>query len=374
MKNGSSKDLAHTAKRNKLITLKQMRSVIITILFLVFSNAAQSQHNYVVEVHKGTELLHIINYLGGVYSPAVQNSSYQKAVDEWFVHFKDHPVVEVAKKLPYNDFVDLGWCIQFPDYSITFPEKYGYFDQIVDENILIDYLTLCAEFARASDFMGFFASQKDNYSKWENQFQTKLQEEKPLQTLENFYQAPLGQKIFFSISPIGVVLRANIFQEAISPENKIYAPVIIPFDKRYIDNESKEPNFEYSKESLNNNVWHEVSHLYWEQLNAPYRNEILALKYSDLLSENFKTFESEAQNTYYYIHEIISDAVTIFLKEKYIGIEEAEEHLALNESYGSPLYRKVVNLIENEYWDDREKINFQEFIPRIIALIKDEGQ
>jgi len=351
-----------------------MRSVIITILFLVFTNAAQSQHNHVVEVHKGTELLHIINYLAGVYSPAVQNSSYRKAVDEWFVSVKDHPVVEVAKKLPYNDFVDLGWCIQFPDYSIVFPEKYGYFNQIVDKKLLIDYLTLSAKFAKDSDFMGFWSTQKNNYSKWENQFLTRLQEEKPLQVLENFYRVPLKQKIYFSISPIGVVLRANIFQEAISPENKIYAPVIIPFDNRFIDNESKEPNFEYSKGALNNNVWHEVSHLYWEHLNALYRNDILALKYSDSLSESFKTFEREEQNTYYYIHEIISDAVTIFLKKKYIGIEEAEEHLVLNESYGSPLYRKVVNLIENEYWDDREKINFQEFIPRIIALIKGEGQ
>ncbi|WP_176146110.1 DUF4932 domain-containing protein [Parapedobacter luteus] len=327
-----------------------------------------------VEVHKGTELLHIINYLAGVYSPAVQNSSYRKAVDEWFVNFKDHPVLDVARKLPYNDFVDLGWCIQFPDYSITFPEKYGYFDQIVDKNLLANYLTLSTEFAKASDFMSFFDSQEDNYSKWENQFLTRLREEKPLQALGNFYQIPLRQKIYFSISPMGVVLRANIFQAEISPENKIYAPVIIPFDNRFIDNESKEPNFKYSRVSLNNNVWHEVSHLYWEYLNAPYRDEILALKYADSLSINFKTFESDAQNTYSYIHEIIADAVTIFLKKKYIGVEEAEEHLSLNESYGSPLYRKVVNLIENEYWDNREKINFQEFTPQIIALIKEEGQ
>jgi len=351
-----------------------MRSAIVTILFFVFANAAHSQHNYVVEVHKGTELLHIINYLAGVYSPAVQNSSYREALDEWFVNFKNHPVIDVAKKLPYNDFADLGWCIQFPDYSITFPEKYGYFDQIVDKHLLIDYLTLSADFAKASDFMGFFSSQKDNYSKWENQFFNTLQEEKPLQVLENFYQVPLKQKIHFSISPIGVVLRANIFQEEISPENKNYAPVIIPFDNRFIDKDSKEPNFEYSKVSLNNNVWHEVSHLYWEYLNAPYRNEILALNYADSLSINFKTFESERQNTYYFIHEIIADAVTIFLKKKYIGKNEAEEHLTLNESYGSPLYRKLVNLIEDKYWDDREQVNFQKFIPRIIALIEEEGQ
>lgn len=330
---------------------------------------SSGQENYIVEVHKGTELLHIVNYLAGVYVPAERSSSYVKAVDDWFSKYRTHPAVEFAKKLPYNDFSDLGWCVNFPSLEVTYPDKYGYFGDIIDKKVLKEYLRLSAGFAKTSKFADFYQSQQNNYTKWESQFKSALQEQKPLEKLADFYQHHLEQKIYFSISPMGVVLRANIYQEDISPENKEYAPVIIPFDNRFTGDDYSEPNFAFEKTALNNNVWHEVSHLFWEELNEPFREEIMALTYEDSLSVNFKTFKNENQNRYFFIHEIVADAVTIFLKMKYIGNEQAMTHLKINESYGSPLYREIVELIEAEYWENRKAVRFREFIPQIVQLI-----
>ena len=348
---------------------KRFKIFLCVCLFSTAPLTLLGQENYVVEVHKGTELLHIVNYLADVYVPAERNSSYVKAVDDWFSKYKTHPAVELAKKLPYNDFSDLGWCINFPSLEVRYPDKYGYFGDIIDKKILREYLQLSADFAETSKFSAFYQSQHNNYTKWESQFKSALQEQKPLEKLADFYQHDLEQKIYFSISPMGVVLRANIYQEVISPENKRYAPVIIPFDNRFTDEDCFEPNFAYENIALKNNVWHEVSHLFWEELNEPFRKEIMSLTYQDSLSVNFKTFKNESQNRYFFIHEIVADAVTIFLKKKYIGNKQAMDHLKINESYGSPLYREIVEVIEAKYWENRKSVNFQKFIPQIAELI-----
>lgn len=343
----------------------------IMMLFLVsgFMSVANAQQHE-VKVHAGTELLHIINYLAGVYLPAVDKSTYLEDVNQWFGKHKNHPAVQHASALPYNDFVDLGWCIEIPSMKIVYPEDYGYFSLLKSEEYLDKYLELCRQFAIDTDFWHFFQQQKPNYEKWEKQFTSAIEREKPLSSLYDFYQIPLDKTFFFSISPMGVVLRANIYQEKISPSNSHFAPIIIPYDLRYVQKESDEPSFVYDRLSLNNNVWHEASHIYWEELNDPYEKQLFSLNYQDSLSRQIKTFEDDQLNLYFYVHEVISDGIAIFLKKKLISEDEAEKHLLINEQAGSPLYRQIVNLFDRVYWQDRKDRNFQDFIPEIIDLMK----
>ena len=88
-----------------------MKQIIVWIAMVFFCNSSQSQ-NYRIEVHPGTELLHIINYYAGVYKPAVAQSAYLKDVHQYFDKYRNHPAVKFAAHLKFNDFVDLGWCME----------------------------------------------------------------------------------------------------------------------------------------------------------------------------------------------------------------------------------------------------------------------
>jgi hypothetical protein len=171
-----------------------------------------------------------------------------------------------------------------------------------------------------------------------------------------------------------VVLRANIQSEVINPKYGKYAPIIIPYDLRYVDNkqvtDDEEPSFDFNH-TISNNIWHEVSHVYWEELCRPYKKEILALAYRDALSQKFQPFSDRQLSFYFFLHEVMADAVAIFLKKVYEGQSAAEAHLKMNEEAGSPLYRKMVRQFEQKYWPRRETRHFQAFVPHILKMIKE---
>jgi len=324
-------------------------------------------------VHPGTELLHVVNYLAGVYQPTARQSSYLDAVETWFGKYREHPAVVHAAALPYNDFTDLGWCFDFPDNELKIPDGYGYLDKIMDREYLERYLILSREFAEKSDFWAFYQEQEPNYRIWEKEFADGLEREQPLAALRYFYRADLGKTIYFSIAPMGATLKVNLFLEEINPEFSQYAPIIVPFDRAYVDEQTETPNFAYNRKSLNHAVWHEASHLYWEVLVAPFRQRLLNLDYEDALSVNFNTFADKGMDTYFFIHEVVADGVAILLKRKFSGIDEADAHLAINEGMGSPLYREMVELLDWEYYPNREEQNFREFIPHLIEMIENKN-
>lgn len=328
---------------------------------------------YEVKVHSGTELLHIVNYLAGVNQPLVKQSSYLDDVEEWFERYRDHPAVHHAMKLPYNDFSDLGWCFEGEKMDLSIPKSYGYFEHLMTKPYLEEYLKLSHQFAEDSRFREFFQEQQPNYQKWEKQFTVALERDTPLQELHDFYSVSFDKVIYFSISPMGTSLKANLFMDEINPTFKNYAPIIIPFDSNFIDDKKSEPNFYYHKKALTNSVWHEVSHLYWEEINGAYREKIKRLSYQDDYTSNFNTFEDEELNTYFFVHELVADGVAIFLKKEFLNEALAEEHLKINERIGAHLFRDFVDLIENEYFDNRDNHNFQDFIPQLIKMIEDKS-
>jgi len=348
-------------------------------IFLIFQNTfllplpINDDNQFEVKVHPGTELLHIVNYLAGVNQPLVKRSSYLDDVDEWFESYRDHPAVLHAMKLPYNDFSDLGWCFEGEKMDLSIPEKYGYFEDLKTRTYLEEYLKLSYQFAEESKFLEFFQEQQPNYKKWEKQFTDALERDSPLKALHDFYSVSFDKVIFFSISPMGTSLKANLFMEEINPTFKNYAPIIIPFDSNFIDDKEHEPNFYYHKKAITNSVWHEVSHLYWEEINGNYRDEIRKLSYQDDYTSNFNTFEDEELNTYFFVHELVADGVAIFLKKQFMDEALAEDHLKINERIGAHLFRDFVDLIEKEYYDNRDDQNFQDFIPQLIKMIEDKN-
>lgn len=355
--------------------MRNKKYLLALILSLFSFGLCLGQGKEIVEVHPGTELLHIVNYLAKVYHPPVSKSTYIKDIHQWFGKHKTHKAVLFASHLKFNDFVDLGWCLEFPSLELRKPTDLGYFDQFHSRDTLLTYIDLCRQFAADTDYWQFYQKHKPDYDRWTNEFKQALLRDKPLEKLQDFYQQSLTKTFYFSISPIGVVLRANVQAEKINPTYGHLAPIIIPFDGRYLDkqaapSDSTRPSFAYTPSTMSNNVWHEASHIYWEELNKPYRKLISQLSYSDSLSKQFTPFGDSKLNFYFYLHEVIADGVAIYLKKIYLGKEAYLSHLQINENAGGMLYSALVKLFEDKYWKTRKDRNFQNFIPDILSMIK----
>lgn len=70
--------------------------------------------------------------------------------------------------------------------------------------------------------------------------------------------------------------------------------------------------------------------------------------------------------------KIILSIFLIFQSSFLLDYALAEDHLKINERIGAHLFRDFVDLIEKEYYDNRDDQNFQDFIPQLIEMIEDK--
>ncbi|MDR7194639.1 DUF5694 domain-containing protein [Luteimonas terrae] len=335
---------------------------------------ASASIRYEVGVHPGTELLHVINYLARVYGPPVKDYDYRRAVDAWFGHLREHPAVVHARTLPYNDFVELGWAFEWPGPVLVPPEGFAHLTPIKGEEWLHEYLRLAADFAVASDFAGFFEAHQPDYARWTEQFRTRLAQVDPLTELADFYGSGLDKTLYFSISPLGVVLKANIVIDEVAPRHAHYGPILIPFDPRFLaEGDTDAARFDYLDEPLANAVWHEATHIALEQFASGQRDVLLDIRYADAFSRQFELFDDPRLNTYFFVHEVLSDAVAIALKGQRFGAASAETHLELNEAMGGTLYRPVVEHLQRAYVPHRAQRDFRAHLPALAAFISRTG-
>ncbi|TDK23782.1 DUF4932 domain-containing protein [Luteimonas aestuarii] len=326
--------------------------------------------DYVVAVHPGTELLHVINYLARVYGPPVRDYDYRRAVDAWFGHLREHPAVVHARTLPYNDFAELGWALEFPGPTLVEPEGFGHLGLIKDEAYLREYLRLAVAFARDADFSGFFAAHEADYARWVAEFERRMREADPLPQLADFYGTGLDKTLYFSISPLGVVLKANIVVDAVAPRHAGYGPILVPFDPRFLPEEPTDTaRFDYADEPLANAVWHEATHIALEQFAEGQREVLMDIDYADDFSRRFQVFDDPRLDTYFFVHEVLADAVAIHLKGERFGAESAETHLAQNEAMGGTLYRPVVAHLRDAYAPGRHERDFRAYLPALAGFI-----
>ncbi|NYZ61938.1 hypothetical protein [Luteimonas deserti] len=340
------------------------------------SRPAPPPIRHVVAVHRGTELLHIINYLARVYGPPVRDYDYRNEVDAWFGHLREHPAVVHARTLPYNDFAELGWALEWPGPRVVEPEGFGHLGLIKDEAYLRDYLRLAVEFAQVSDFEGFFAAHEADYARWVAQFETRLAAVDPLTPLADLYGTGLDKTLYFSISPLGVVLKANIVIDEVAPRHAGYGPILVPFDPRFLpEGPTDAARFDYADMPLANAVWHEATHIALEQFAHGQRDVLKDIDYADDFSRQFKVFDDPRLDTYFFVHEVLADAVAIHLKGERFGADAAETHLAQNEAMGGVLYRPVVTHLRERYAPGRATRDFRAHLPTLAAFISsvDDG-
>lgn len=130
-----------------------------------------------ITIDSRLELLAIIQYLAG--SKMVSNSGdYARAIDAWFLEYKDHPVIQTFKNME-----SLGYSFDLPVSSFLLYEDYTCkrqsfkwdptskemnlkrLEEISQEVALDVFYKLVNQFAQMTNFKGFLASQEKFYHK-----------------------------------------------------------------------------------------------------------------------------------------------------------------------------------------------------------------
>jgi len=126
------------------------------------------------------ELLAVIQYLSDS-KMVSKGGSYADAIDAWFLDYKNHPVIDVLKKiesLGYNHDLPVSSFLRFTDISFS-NISYNWdasseemnlkrLETISESESIEKFYNLVGDFALISNFSGFFTSQSEFYLKRAN--------------------------------------------------------------------------------------------------------------------------------------------------------------------------------------------------------------
>ena len=130
-----------------------------------------------ITIDSRLELLAIIQYLSG--SKMVNyTGDYAKAVDAWFIEYKDHPVIRTMKNMEsagYSYDLPVSSFLLFDDYTCK-KKIFNWVPSSKEMNlerirvisqkvVLDDFYNMVGQFAQMTDFLGFFSSQEEYYQK-----------------------------------------------------------------------------------------------------------------------------------------------------------------------------------------------------------------
>jgi len=336
-------------------------------VFLILSITARSSELKVV-VDSRIELLSAVQLLGkyGKKFTTDLDFPYKSRMEKYFNHYKQHKVVAFLDKLCREGFSYdappnlLLHLTEPPELKIEI-ELSEYLKGRSNKKNLIRLIELLRDFAKKSDFMCFFKSNKEFYKGIEKRIKNKTKELKIVKRLENYYRLKQNS---YTIIP-APILSGN-YGPRLKNKNYKYNIYDITGPKQYKNNVLDfilGDMFEYI-------TLHEFSHSFINPLGEKFKKELN--KYNHLLNPIKDRMASQAYRDWItVVNEHIVRAVTARLYYNQRGYDSGfgstdYEILFSGVIYIKPLFKKLA-----EYENQRNKYSkFSDFYPELIKVFK----
>jgi hypothetical protein len=323
---------------------------------------ANANEKLTATVHPGVELLAIVQYLAGREGP--QPSPYLTAVRQHFTPYRNHPAVLFLFNSDVRfgfDLPELGWCFANPLESpaFTVPDS-TYWLKSFSRKELTTYLTLCADFARTSQFSTFYRQHQSDYARWGQAYRHQVDSLQMVQKLETFFRYPTTSRWYICLDPMNSYGAHAIMTKTLAPAFSQY----IVYQQGYWSRQASpttDPSFDAD---IYNLVWHEGSHTYINRLLSRYRPQIDSLKH--LMPQSDRLAQQNINDWPHFVDESVVRAISLALHREHLGADAARQQLASEEKNGYVYTDKLASWLLNDYLHTRQYATFDDYFPILL--------
>lgn len=347
-----------------------LRKIFFTCMIVgPLTCVAQIKSPVLVEVNAEMELFSIVTYLSGNIGFVIPNS-YEALVKKEFRSFRRHPAVSDIKKLYKGKNMQAEvehpmlafYCSALPQLeSWAHPPKIG--DEEMNE-----YLKYLRNFSDETNYPDFFASQKEEFKRWEQP------------VIDSISKYSLADKLGDLFG------KYKEFRVYLNPFNSWGGQAFTPTEE-FSDNKAwfrlgynvypknagkKTPPFFNNKAMLFDLIWHEGGHSY---INPRVDKHLHLFSVAEaLLNADMQTRLQKAGRFKwewpYFIKEQITRAAVAYLYKKHEGETNWEIECQRQEAIGF-IYTKDISLLFGDYDQDKNKYpDFSDFLPLLAQYFK----
>lgn len=315
-----------------------------------------------ITVHPGVELLSIVQYLAGRQDPAL--SPYRTDVQQHFGPYRSHPAVLFLFKSNARfgyDLPELGWCFNDPlrPTSFTLPEKTYWYESFTKAE-LTNYLNLCLDFARQTNFAGFYKRHQADYEQWGKTMRTNVDSLQIVAKLEAFFQRSVAGQWYICLDPLNGSGAHAIMTETVAPVFRDY----IVYQQGYWNDNATPTTLPTFKADLYNLVWHEGSHVAINHLLTKHRVTIDSLSY--LMKQSDILARQKITDWRHFVNESVVRAISVALHYKHLTPAEAEQRLKYEQRGGFVYTDKLAGFILTDYINTNQYKSFDDYFPVLL--------
>ena len=326
---------------------------------IIMSMEDEEKVKFVID--KRTELVSIIlalskcnNYAEEHFNLEIEDD-YRKDVTDYFIKFKSHPAILLAKELGekekgfnYDNPILLALNLQS---DITFKGRLSQniLDELEHKDLLNRFLYQVEDFAKVSNFNKFYNKHIPYYQSKIKELSSFFKVKNFTQFLENYFKETIVNDFIVNIIPSltnsnhGIKLDYEMWACVGLPSYDL--KTINPFDNGYT-----------------HNILHEFMHSFVNE------NTLKCLKSGVKLNvdESLLGITKDYQNHISYFNDMVVRALTIRLREKLNGIDK-DRFFEIEKRQGFSHVKEIYNeLLDFE----KQNVRWSEYFPNVIKAFK----
>lgn len=303
-----------------------------------------------VRVDPRIELINIVERAKSFEEKHLQEPTMQQEISNYFLHYKDHPAVEMMQVLEAMGFTYtkprwfiLG-CSNPPELRQLYPIKqlYPYRDWIPDEESLSELILKLKDFYNDTKFGTFYCEHRENYEKLLDIVTADFKKHDYIKLLEDYFGVRKDEYVF------------------------IYSPTNPGGFGIWIEVEGKITIYSIMRNGDVSLVLHEFGHSFVNPVTDEFKEEIIQYQnlFPPIRQDLPVCYDSWWIAANEHIIRAFTARVVAIINGEVAGEQMLQRELSEGFKYVIPMYERL-----KEYEANRDKYpDFRSFCPRIVEL------
>lgn len=333
------------------------------VLFLLLSTGASAQQNLTIQVNEGTELMSVIQFLGG--QLPTQPSPYKEDVKRYFVGHRNDPAVLMVFNFKFQVYYDLVECglafDNFPDIRAHHIPDSSFWVKYIGRDTLDRYLRLCMQFYKDTHFHDFFVAHKPMYDQWGQGLRDSIAE--PLRIFDSLINTRHDHHWLVCPDPMNGWGAHTIVAKRVNPAYQQY----FIYQVGYQGDTDEKGRMVFGAD-IYDWAWHEGTHAFTDSILEQYKTAIDSLAY--LMPASPALGQQNVDTWQHYFNELLPRAVSAALHRQFRG-DASYRKVIRNETRNGFIHVTAVSdAIYDNFIHTRRVTTFEALLPYIFAALR----